>query len=205
MKKVVLISLISVFAISASFAQKWNTLNRQQKDTVVYNHINKGNHFLSLRGGFSGMVTGGENSIFNYKVGASFGWFVADRMLVALDLNYRHANDGGDSLLIDASKFSFGGFYRYYLLQKERLLQVYLSAGANAGKMWDKRLDTENKEINEDYFLVEVNATAGLAIPINRFTLDIELGYYYQLLNSNVYKDFFGNGFGGAVGFSYVF
>jgi hypothetical protein len=196
--------LIYLFVLSfgiQTYAQPWFLLDRQQKDSVIFNHTNKGNKYIGI--GFNFGIGGGAWDVFQLKVEPSFGYFIFNNSLLAPGIIYEYYKIQVGTEYRNSTQISVGGFYRYYLPERNVLSPFFFQAGIYGGKMWGwQNIDSIYSETN--FYVLNVIAGFGIALPINKFTIELGMNYEYQLFNRDLYRKYWGGKLFGILGFSYI-
>ncbi len=192
------------------YAQKWHDLNKQEKEIQIVNQINKGTHYLGMTTSLGGLSS--SDLYFGHiYFGLGYGKFLANRNMAGIRIGYfgsRLMPKGDDSYYSISSKPVIEGFYRYYLpLFNNGKLPIYFETGIEAGKSYSRKEDVLAKVIKTDHFFVaSMGLGLGIAIPINKFRLEVDANYYYQMLNRDLYFDYYNKTpFRVNIGFSYLF
>ncbi len=192
------------------YAQKWHELNKQEKGNQIVNQISKGNNYLGISMSFGG-VAAKDLYFGHFYFDMGYGKLVADRNMAGVRVGYygsRLMPKSDNSLYTISSKPVIEGFYRYYLpLFNSGKLPVYFETGIEAGKSYSRKEDVLAKVIKTDHFFVaSMGLGAGIAIPVNKFRLEFDVKYYYQLLNRDLYFNYYNKTpFRVNIGFSYLF
>ena len=204
--KVIFLSLFYIiFAFYCSkntVAQSWYLLNRQQKDSVIYNHTNKNNKYIGV--GFNFGIIGGARKGGWLKLEPTFGYFFINRSLIAGSLTFEKGWSVFDTNYIKSYQITVGSFYRYYLPERTVLSPLFAQAGLYTGKFFShKHVDNLNDKIEP--FVFNLIVGFGISLPINKFTLEIGMNYEYKLINRSLFHGYYGGKALGILNFSYIF
>lgn len=197
--------LLSLFILTTNIkidAQPWFLLDRQQKDSVIFNHTNRGNKYTGI--GFNFGIGGGDWDVFQIKIEPSFGGFIFKNHLLAAGIIYEFYKVQVGYSYRNSTQISVGSFYRYYLPERNVLSPLFAQLGIYGGKMWGwKNIDSTYSETS--FYVLNIVVGFGIALPINKFTLELGMNYEYQLLNRKAYSQYWSGKLFGILGFSYIF
>ncbi len=193
--------LILSLCSSTLFGQNWKLLTRQQKDSVIHCHYNKGNKYVALGLDFSG--ASGSLKGLGFKVEPVFGLFVNTRKLLYFSVAYEQAKLQNEQLFRKHRQYSLGLNYRYYLPERKTYSMFFLQGGFTVSYM-DAVKNEGNSDIKTDFFDLIIPFEIGLSIPVNRFNLELSLQKDYHIFNDKMYYDFYAHKIIGQIRISYI-
>ncbi len=202
MKRPGLLFIFILLLYTSSQAQPWFLYNRQQKDSIIFHHFDKGNRYagLNLGGTFlAGAWSGGA-----IKLEPVFGYMIRDRQLVAVSILYEQASVKVDTDYIKSSQICIGGNYRYYLPERKVLSPIFGQISLYGG-YFSGEYDFDSGEDADQFFILNLNVGAGISFPINKFNLELGLYHIYRLVNVKLLDEHLAGGTGGYLTFSYCF
>lgn len=187
---------------SFTHAQPWFLFDRQQKDSVIFNHFNEGHKYLGID--FGGAYLGGVWSGGAIKLEPIFGYLIRDRQMLATSVVLEKASMEIDQVYKKSFQICIGGHYRYYLPERKVLSpifgQVSLYGGYSSGEY---NLDSIKNSAN--WFVLNLTIGAGISFPINKFNLEVGATQNYQLINNRLLDEYLAARLFGYLTFSYCF
>ncbi len=204
MKKIFFLIFI-LFAFSGlkkAEAQRWFLLSRQQKDSIIFHHTDKGNKYAGI--GFSFGIGGGAWQVFDLKLKPSFGYFFQKNQQISGSIEYQQSKIQVDTLFRSSYQLFIGSYYRFYLPERKVLSPLFAEAGIYGGRCWAAKNDIYDKG-TVSFYQLKIIVGFGIAFPINKFTLEIGMDYEYQLINKKIYHEYFAGRLFGILRFSYIF
>lgn len=187
---------------SFTHAQPWFLFDRQQKDSIIFNHFDEGHKYLGI--GFGGTLLGGGWSGGSIKLEPTFGYLIRDRQMLATSVLIEKASTTIDDVYMKSIQICIGGHYRYYLPERKVLSPIFGQVSLYGGYFTgENNLDSIKETAN--CYVLNLTVGAGISFPINKFNLELGLSQNYQLINIKLLKEFFAGGTLGYLTFSYCF
>lgn len=187
---------------STTQAQPWFLYDRQQKDSVIFNHFNEDHKYLGI--GVGGTLLAGGWSGGCIKLEPTFGYLIHDRQMLATSLLVEQARITVDDNYMKSIQICIGGHYRYYLPERKVLSPIFGQLSLYGGYFTgENNLDSIKETVN--CFVLNVTVGAGISFPINKFNFELGLSHNYQLINIKLLKEFTAGGTLGYLTFSYCF
>lgn len=203
MNKIVIILVTLILVISENLnAQQWKSLDRQQKDSVIFNQRNKGNRYVGIGLG-GGFLSGGWSGLM-VKVEPVFGYYFFSRQLFAASFIFESAEINVEKEFMESQQYSIGGFYRYYLPERRTLTLFFGQAGLYGGKFFGHYY-VDNIEKKTELMVFTLSFSGGISFPINKFNFELIVTYSYELINQHELDEFFTGKTLGMLNFSYTF
>jgi hypothetical protein len=198
------IILFFCFIIQHSFSQTqpWFLLDREQKDSVIFNHFNEGHKYLGM--GFGATLLGGGWSGGSIKLEPIFGYIIRDRQMVGTSVLVENASTNYEEDYMRSLQVCIGGHYRYYLPERRVLSPLFAQVSLYGGYFTGENNLDSIKE-TADCFVLNLTVGAGISFPINKFNLELGLSQNYQIINIKILKEFSAGGTLGYLTFSYCF
>ena len=158
---------LSLLAFSGSvYAQQNDTIENKQNKNVTEQNLQQGKSVLFL----NDLSLGTGNGSFLTGLGLSYGYFVADKHLLRLDLNAFYYSG-------KMQNYRAGLFYRYYFSHWK--VKPFIEAGGGIGLFnWGL------SEGNEVYGFGMINA--GVAIQVKKFGFELGIKTMYNDHNNAV-------------------
>jgi hypothetical protein len=152
---------LSLFAFSGSvYAQQNDNIEDKRNKNITEQNLQKGKSVLFL----NDLSLGTGNGTFLTGLGLSYGYFVADKHLLRLDLNVFYYS-------LEIQNYRAGLFYRYYFSHWK--VKPFIEAGGGIGFFqWNF------PDGNGLYGFGMINA--GVAIQVKRFGFELGLKTIYN-------------------------
>lgn len=107
-----------------------------------------------------------------------FGYFVANRLAMGLDLQALQTWQRQGDFTITTNTLMFGPFLRYYIPANKVLLFLETSGRAGQFTLKAENPNFEDSESKQRSNLMQWSTAAGASFPLsNRFTFDVQTGY----------------------------
>lgn len=162
--------------------------------TVSVNaQITKGNWMVGGSGSFSYSNTPSENiKAYNINLTPDVGYFIVDKLAIGTLLNYNYDKSVSKDFAKGESKYFYAGpFVRYYFLEKEEVLNLFLETNYNFSLNNDYKSTSFGTKAAAVYFL---NSSVGVEVFLQYLTRQNKYSNN-ALPNSTSNKIQFGIGF----------